>query len=727
MSHSSVVPGTLPGRTGLPGPARLPGAPNLPGPARVTLAGTAVDLMDAAEALRIIEGHWRLEGATPLAVCSVNLDHIHHFGTGARWHGTGSHHAAPGSRPIEWLNLVDGAPIAARLERATGTAWPRLAGSDLIGPILERAQASGLRVGFFGGNETTHELLRQRLGLERPALRISGCWAPSAAELADPARSRELAAEIRAARTDVLVVCLGKPRQEVWIAEYGELTGAKTLLAFGAVVDFLAGRVERAPRWVADHGLEWAWRLTLEPKRLARRYIVQGPGALLAVRRSRVARIPLAAPSATAVPMAGSVRASGFTAAGATAPSSTAPSSSGAAEARFVGVDERPEVTAITVTYNSASHLDDFVGSLRREAAGTRLRLVVADNGSTDATRDLLTAHPDVTVVPTGANLGYAGGLNAALAAVGRTEAVLVLNPDLTVEPGAVRAMRDRMRRSGAGIVVPAIRESDGSLTKSLRREPTVRRAIGDALFGERVTRRGGAFSEIDWDDTSYRYPHRVDWATGAALLVRGDLARRLGPWDERFFLYSEETEYFRRARDAGETVWFAPEATVVHAQGGSGVRPEFTALMAVNRVRYAEATGGRAAVLGTRAVAVLHAGLRAYQPAHRAALRTLLDRGSWRRLPHAQRPATMTAGTARTAEPARAAQPAPAQSTPAQSTPAQPAPVTTSRGSVLIPQPTRPAAPASAPASASVTPVVWPRVSAEHVIRPGQHRKAGR
>ncbi len=680
----------------------MPGRASLPGPARVTLAGTAVDLMDAAEALRIIEGHWHLDDATPLAVCSVNLDHIHHFGTGARWHGTGSHHAAPGSRPIEWLNLVDGAPIAARLERATGTAWPRLAGSDLIGPILERAQASGLRVGFFGGNEATHELLRERLGLERPALRISGCWAPSAAELADPARSRELAAEIRAARTDVLVVCLGKPRQEVWIAEYGELTGAKTLLAFGAVVDFLAGRVERAPRWVAEHGLEWAWRLTLEPKRLARRYLVQGPGALLAVRRSRVARIPLAAPATPAVPR---VRTGGAAGAFTASTSSSSASASTTSEARFAGIDERPEVTAITVTYNSAPHLDAFVSSLRREAAGTRLRLVVADNGSTDATRDLLGAHPDVTVVPTGANLGYAGGLNAALAAVGRTEAVLVLNPDLTVEPGAVRAMLDRMRRSGAGIVVPAIRESDGTLTKSLRREPTVRRALGDALFGERVIRRGGALSEIDWDDTSYRYPHRVDWATGAALLVRGDLAQRLGPWDERFFLYSEETEYFRRARDTGETVWFAPEATVVHAQGGSGVRPEFTALMAVNRVRYAEATGGRASVLGTRAVAVLHAGLRAYQPAHRAALRTLLDRGSWRRLPHAQRPATA----------------APAST---------PGPVTTSRGSVLIPQSTRPTeTPASAvptPAAAP-TPVSWPRVSAEHVIRPRQHREAGR
>jgi hypothetical protein len=137
--------------------------------------------------------------------------------------------------------------------------------------------------------------------------------------------------------------------------------------------------------------------------------------------------------------------------------------------------------------------------------------------------------------------------------------------------------------------------------------------------------------------------------------------------------------------------------------------------------------------VLGTRAAAVLHAGLRAYQPAHRAALRTLLDRSSWRRLPHAERPASMAAGRAES-------------TSRASDTPPAPGPVTTSRGSVVIAQPaTRPAreaagrpareaaassaAPASAPAS---TPVVWPRVSAEHVIRPRTHsetthREAGR
>jgi N-acetylglucosaminyldiphosphoundecaprenol N-acetyl-beta-D-mannosaminyltransferase len=81
----------------------------------------------------------------------------------------------------------------------------------------------------------------------------------------------------------ILVVCLGKPRQEEWIAEHGYASGAKVCLAFGAAVDFLAGRVSRAPQWMANYGFEWAWGLVREPRRLDRRYLLQGPKAYLAV------------------------------------------------------------------------------------------------------------------------------------------------------------------------------------------------------------------------------------------------------------------------------------------------------------------------------------------------------------------------------------------------------------------------------------------------------------
>ena len=236
-------------------------------------------LLTEDTALDLIEAHWASDEGRSLGVASINLDHVHHFGERGAWHG------ALGDS-IAWLNLIDGAPIAKRARQLTDTPWPRLAGSDLIAPILDRAQAAGIRVGFLGGAAPTLVKLREALAAEWPDLAIAGTWAPPREQIVDPKASKELAAEVHRARIDLLVVCLGKPRQELWIEANGAATGARVLLGFGAVVDFLAGEVSRAPQLVAEAGLEWAWRLAQEPSRLARRYLVQGPPALAQVRRA---------------------------------------------------------------------------------------------------------------------------------------------------------------------------------------------------------------------------------------------------------------------------------------------------------------------------------------------------------------------------------------------------------------------------------------------------------
>ncbi|MCX6502427.1 MAG: WecB/TagA/CpsF family glycosyltransferase [Microbacterium sp.] len=238
-------------------------------------------LTDAGGARQAIAAAARTRGGTPLAVASINLDHIHHFPPSERTEGV---------RSARWLNLIDGAPIARQVRRLTGTPWPRLAGSDLIGGILDDAAAAGTRVAVLGGPPEASEALRVRLMTTWPSLHFAGHWAPTRDDLSSPDYSHALAADIRASRADIVIVCLGKPRQEKWIDEYGGVTGAGVLLAFGAVVDFLAGRVSRAPRWVSDAGLEWMWRLMLEPRRLARRYLVEGPPAYAAVRRSSFTR-----------------------------------------------------------------------------------------------------------------------------------------------------------------------------------------------------------------------------------------------------------------------------------------------------------------------------------------------------------------------------------------------------------------------------------------------------
>nr|WP_256870436.1 WecB/TagA/CpsF family glycosyltransferase [Paenarthrobacter nitroguajacolicus] len=519
--------------------------------------------------------------------------------------------------------MIDGAPLATEARRLTSQIWPRLAGSDLIHPLLDGATTRGLRLGFLGGSEETQKLIARKFAAERPDLTVVGWWAPARSTLGDAASSRKLADEIRQAAPDVLVVGLGKPRQELWIAEYGHLTGAKVLLAFGAVVDFLAGHVRRAPVWASSHGLEWAWRLMLEPRRLARRYLVEGPEAYVKLRMA--SSRDTAAGGAVASPVA-----IGIDVVPEPVPSRR--------QGSFVPTTDRADVAVVVVTYNNADDVGPLVASLRKEAAAVRIKVVVADNSPDESTFLELSHHPDITAVRTGGNLGYAGGINAALSVAGEAGSYLILNPDLRVEPGALAAMLKRMNTQGAGMVVPVLLDNDASIYPSLRREPGVLRALGDAALGSHVKARPGWLSEMDFDPESYLHGHRVDWATGAALLISADAAKAVGEWDEQFFLYSEETDYCHRVRDAGFAIWFEPTARMWHARGGSGSSPQLTALMSVNRVRYAAKYLGRGRAMAFRGAVLAAEVARFNKPGHRDAALAVLSQRRWAALPQATR-----------------------------------------------------------------------------------------
>lgn len=567
---------------------------------QVLLGGCVAHLRSRSSALLAIEGHLT-ERRKALGVVSLNLDHLHHFRPGGPWAPALDQAETKGR--LSWLNLVDGAPLATQSRRLTGQEWPRLAGSDLVDDILDIADRLGTRVGFLGGAPATQELLAQRLREARPDLVVSGWWAPERHQLVDPAANAQLAEQIRSSGTELLVVALGKPRQELWIAHHGAATGAKVLLAFGAVVDFLAGRISRAPRWMSEHSLEWSYRLALEPRRLAHRYLVDGPPAYVRLRRDSSLRVP--APRAAAH-------------------DETIPS-------------RDPVVTAVVVTYQSGTAVGGLLDDLAREAGDTPLRVVVKDNGSTDGTLSVLAGRPKVEILPDRTNVGYAAGINAAVDHARRTGASprswLVLNPDVRLRPGALSAMQRRLDSAGVGVVVPRIVDTGGATYPSLRRTPTPGRTIADAVLG---SHRAGRLSETERDPLAYTYAHPIDWATGAVLLVDEEVAREVGPWDERFFLYSEETDFLARVRGHGSSVWYEPAAVVEHAGQGSGTSTGLAALMAVNRVRFAELHRGRTAGRLTRAALVVGALLRLGQPERRATLPYLVRRSRWAQLPSA-------------------------------------------------------------------------------------------
>ena len=256
------------------GPDTLPTVP-----VRMVVSGSIVERCDTAEVLSIIESRLRSKGPG-LAVGSVNLDHLHHFRTIGR---------APTGR-LEWLLLADGMPIAWRGQLLTAKRWPRVTGADLLPAVLALAEKTGQRVGFFGGSAQTHDLLAERVRQSYPALQVSGMWSPDPQDI--ESCSDALVAAIRAAGTDMLVVSLGKPRQEQWVDRHGHGTGARIFLPCGGAVDFLAGITRRAPDWMQRSGLEWLYRLTHEPRRLARRYLLQGPFALLRAARAQLICYP---------------------------------------------------------------------------------------------------------------------------------------------------------------------------------------------------------------------------------------------------------------------------------------------------------------------------------------------------------------------------------------------------------------------------------------------------
>ena len=174
------------------------------------------------------------------------------------------------------LSLVDGTPVlwAARL---LGTPLPeKLSGSDLFDPLIERAAAEGLRVVLLGGGPGVAELAAKNLRERLPALQIVDTLAPRLG-LTVTDEEQACVERLRQAKADLIFVCLGAPKQELFSDRNRALLAPAVLVGFGAAVDFAAGTLPRAPAWMSRAGLEWAFRLGREPKRLAARYLLRDP------------------------------------------------------------------------------------------------------------------------------------------------------------------------------------------------------------------------------------------------------------------------------------------------------------------------------------------------------------------------------------------------------------------------------------------------------------------
>ena len=279
----------------------------------------------------------------------------------------------------------------------------------------------------------------------------------------------------------------------------------------------------------------------------------------------------------------------------------------------------------VIVTYNSARDIDDLLDSIPRAAGTVPVRTVVVDNGSCDDTVARVRARSDATCIDAGTNLGYAGAINLGRSVTGERDSLLVLNSDLVLEPGAIESLYTALVGARAGIAVPVLVGVGGSVSPSVRREPSVCRALGDAIFGGHARGRPEWASETVWRGPEYERGGSIAWATGAAWLIADRCDRSVGSWDESYFLYSEEVDYAERARTLGFRLLFVPEARVLHREGGSGSSPRLVSLLALNRVRYFRSRHGRVMSACFRACVMLNELLRSFDRDHRMALVDLI------------------------------------------------------------------------------------------------------
>lgn len=232
---------------------------------RITIGRTSLDRVTLIDALDRIER--MVTERRGGFVVTPNVDHLVMIERDARIRGIYERAR---------LSLADGQPLI-WMSRLLGTPLPeKVSGSDLIEPLMARAATRGWNVYFVGATPAVSAEADRRLRQRYPDLRIVGrdttAWVPDRqTKIGVP----DVVGSIRRVRADLVLVALGSPKQEQWMARYEHLIAPAVAIGVGASLDFVAGAVRRAPAWMSRAGLEWAYRLAQEPRRLAYRYLVR--------------------------------------------------------------------------------------------------------------------------------------------------------------------------------------------------------------------------------------------------------------------------------------------------------------------------------------------------------------------------------------------------------------------------------------------------------------------
>ena len=223
-----------------------------------------------------------VEGGDPKFVVTPNVDHVIKL-----------------QRDLEFkqiykeasLVLADGAPIIWAAKLLKTPLKEKISGSDLFPRLCEVSSNEGFKLFFLGGRQGAAKGAADIFQAKYPNIKISGIYSPPFGFEDDENENIRIVNMIKEARPDILFVGLGAPKQEKWIYKYYTELNVPVSIGVGVSFEFMAGIVKRAPLWMQKVGLEWFWRLMMEPKKLWKRYLVDDMKIFWLILRQKIYQV----------------------------------------------------------------------------------------------------------------------------------------------------------------------------------------------------------------------------------------------------------------------------------------------------------------------------------------------------------------------------------------------------------------------------------------------------
>lgn len=272
------------------------------------------------------------------------------------------------------------------------------------------------------------------------------------------------------------------------------------------------------------------------------------------------------------------------------------------------------DVSVVVVNWNTRDHILNCIQSLKDDRQKYQKEIIIVDNGSTDGSPDAIEElHPDVHVVRSPTNLGFAAGNNLGLKqAHGRYFALV--NSDVFVEPGCMDTLVDMLEADATiGMTGPKVVNPNGTLQKTCMRLPNVMNTLAQTFALHRLFPRARSLSGLRLTAQEHEVEQDVEGLSGTFWVVRREVVEQVGALDENFFFYGEDVDWSLRIRKAGWRIRYQPAVRALHVHAASSSKDpiRFFLQLQKERIRFWRKHHGRAGMVFCSLVIFLHNFLR--------------------------------------------------------------------------------------------------------------------